>query len=83
MLTHQSFVDGAACLFATILLVQPLNWIPGVNILDDFVCTCGVDSGFTGILSLFQVITLQILAEKEVSLEDLNIIHPILGENIN
>ena len=45
--------------------------------------TCGVDNGFTGILSLFQVITLQILAEKEVSLEDLNIIHPVLGENIN
>ena len=38
MLTHQSIVDGAACLFATILLVQPMNWIPVINILDEIVC---------------------------------------------
>ena len=38
MLTHQSFVDGAACLFATILLLQPLNWVPGIKYLDHFIC---------------------------------------------
>ena len=38
LLTHQSSVDALACLFAIILLVQPLNWIPGVNILDDIIC---------------------------------------------
>ena len=38
MLTNQSIVDGAACLVATILLVQPQNWIPGINILDDIIC---------------------------------------------
>ena len=38
MLTHQSIVDGLACLLATILLVQPENWIPGVQIFDDIVC---------------------------------------------
>ena len=38
MLTHQSSVDAAACLFAILLLVQPLNWTPGVHILDTIVC---------------------------------------------
>ena len=38
LLTHQSSVDALACLFAIILLVQPLNWIPGVYILDDIIC---------------------------------------------
>ena len=38
MLTHQSTVDAVACLFAILLLVQPLNWIPGVYILDTLIC---------------------------------------------
>ena len=38
MLTHQSSADAAACLFAIILLVQPLNWIPGVYVLDTIIC---------------------------------------------
>ena len=38
MLTHQSSVDAVACLFAILLLVQPLNWIPGVYILDALIC---------------------------------------------
>ena len=38
MLTHQSNVDAATCLFAIILLVQPNNWIPGVHILDTTIC---------------------------------------------
>ena len=38
MLTHQSSVDAATCLFAIVLLVQPENWIPGVYILDTIVC---------------------------------------------
>ena len=38
MLIHQSMVDGAACFFATILFLQPFNWVPGVKILDDIVC---------------------------------------------
>ena len=38
LLTHQSSVDAVACLFAIILLVQPLNWIPGVYILDTLIC---------------------------------------------
>ena len=38
MLTHQSSVDAVACLFAILLLVQPLNWIPGVYILDTLIC---------------------------------------------
>ena len=37
MLTHQSNVDAATCLFAIILLVQPSNWIPGVYILDTII----------------------------------------------
>ena len=35
---HQSLVDAAACLFAVLLLVQPVNWIPGVYILDTVIC---------------------------------------------
>ena len=31
-------VDGAACLFAMILLLQPPNWVPGLSILDELVC---------------------------------------------
>ena len=38
LLTHQSSVDAVACLFAILLLVQPLNWIPGVKILDTLIC---------------------------------------------
>ena len=38
MLTHQSSVDAVACLFAILLLVQPLNWIPGVKVLDTLIC---------------------------------------------
>ena len=38
LLSHQSLVDGAACLFAMILLLQPPNWIPGLSILDELVC---------------------------------------------
>ena len=38
LLTHQSTVDAVACLFAILLLVQPLNWIPGVYILVDIIC---------------------------------------------
>ena len=38
LLSHQSLVDGAAFLFAMILLLQPPNWIPGLSILDEFVC---------------------------------------------
>ena len=38
LLTNQSLVDAIACLFAVILLVQPVNWIPGVYILDTIIC---------------------------------------------
>ena len=38
MLIHQSLVDGAACLFATLLLIQPSNWVPGVLVLDHVIC---------------------------------------------
>ena len=38
MLTHPSFIDGATCLFSTILILQPLNWVPGVKILDELIC---------------------------------------------
>ena len=31
-------VDGAACLFAMILLLQPPNWVSGLSILDELVC---------------------------------------------
>ena len=33
LLTNQSFIDGATCLFATILILQP-----GVKILDELIC---------------------------------------------
>ena len=38
MLTHQSFIDGATCLFATVLILQPENWTPGIKILDELIC---------------------------------------------
>ena len=38
LLGHQSFIDGTTCLWATLLLVQPPNWVPGISILDGFVC---------------------------------------------
>ena len=38
LLTNQSFIDGATCLFATILILQPENWVPGVKILDELIC---------------------------------------------
>ena len=38
MLTHQSFIDGATCLFATVLIIQPENWVPGVKIVDELIC---------------------------------------------
>ena len=38
LLTNQSFIDGATCLFATILILQPVNWVPGVKILDELIC---------------------------------------------
>ena len=38
MLIHQSFIDWATCLFSTILILQPLNWVPGVKILDELIC---------------------------------------------
>ena len=38
LLSHQSMVDGAACLFAMILLLQPPNWVPGVPVLDHVIC---------------------------------------------
>ena len=38
LLTNQSFIDGTTCLFASILLLQPENWIPGVKVLDEIIC---------------------------------------------
>ena len=38
MLTHQSFIDGTTCLFATVLILQPENWTPGIKILDEIIC---------------------------------------------
>ena len=38
LLTHQSLLDGAACLCASILIIQPDNWIPGVPVLDAIIC---------------------------------------------
>ena len=38
MLTHQSWLDAAACLFAILLFSQPTNWVPGIDILDSFIC---------------------------------------------
>ena len=38
LLTQQSVADAAACLFAILLLVQPVNWIPGVPGLDTAWC---------------------------------------------
>ena len=38
LLTNQSFIDGTTCLFASILILQPENWIPGVKVLDEIIC---------------------------------------------
>ena len=38
LLINQSFIDGATCLFATVLILQPENWVPGVKILDEIIC---------------------------------------------
>ena len=38
LLSHQSFIDGSTCLFSTIIILQPENWIPGVKILDELIC---------------------------------------------
>ena len=38
LLGHQSLIDRSTCLWATLLLVQPPNWVPGISILDEFIC---------------------------------------------
>ena len=38
LLSHQSLIDGTTCLWATLLLIQPPNWVPGISILDELVC---------------------------------------------
>ena len=38
LLSHQSLIDATTYLWATPLLLQPPNWVPGISILDDVVC---------------------------------------------
>ena len=41
VMTHQGCVDAASCLFATVILLQPPDWLPGIYELDAVFCyTC-------------------------------------------